>query len=201
MTRQIQYIDVFAGCGGISLGLYNAGLRGIFAIEKHPEAFQTLKYNLIDNRTHFYWPEWLSLENWDINKLLKTKSDKLIQFRGQIDLVAGGPPCQGFSVAGQRRASDKRNNLIYSYLEFVELIQPRVIMFENVRGFTLKFSNFKKHDKFAASEIVLQKLNELGYTDAHGEMVNFANYSVPQRRQRFLVIATKENLSSTPGRK
>lgn len=195
MTRQIQYIDVFAGCGGISLGLYNAGLRGIFAIEKHPDAFQTLKHNLINNRSHFYWPEWLSLENWDINKLLQTKSDKLIQIRGQIDLVIGGPPCQGFSVAGRRRASDKRNNLIYSYLEFVEIIQPRVIMFENVRGFTLKFSKSKKYGKVASSEIVLQRLNELGYTDARGEMVNFAEYGVPQRRQRFVVIATRENLS------
>jgi DNA (cytosine-5)-methyltransferase 1 len=195
MTRQIQHIDVFAGCGGISLGLYNAGLRGIFAIEKHPDAFQTLKHNLINNRTYFYWPEWLPLENWDINKLLKTKSDKLIQLRGQIDLITGGPPCQGFSVAGQRRASDKRNNLIYSYLKFVETIQPRVIMFENVRGFALKFAKSKKYGQVASSEIVLQRLSELGYTDARGRMVNFAEYGVPQRRQRFVVIATRENLS------
>jgi len=196
MIKPIQYIDLFAGCGGISLGLYNAGLKGIFAVEKHPDAFLTLKHNLIDNRAHFYWPEWLSLENWDITKLLKTKSDELIQLRGQIDLVVGGPPCQGFSVAGQRRASDKRNNLIYSYLEFIEIIQPRVIVFENVRGFTLKFSNSKKHGGVAASEIVLQQLINLGYTDGRGEIVNFAEYGVPQRRQRFLVIATRENLSN-----
>jgi DNA (cytosine-5)-methyltransferase 1 len=195
MGRQIQYIDLFAGCGGISLGLYNAGLEGIIAVEKHPDAFQTLKHNLICSRKHFRWPEWLSLANWDITKLLKTKSDKLIQLRGQIDLIVGGPPCQGFSIAGQRRASDKRNDLIYSYLEFVKIIQPRIIMFENVRGFTLKFSNFKKQGKDAASEIVLQELIKLGYTDARGEVVNFAEYGVPQRRKRFVVIATRENLS------
>jgi len=193
---QMQYVDLFSGCGGISLGLSNAGLEGVFAVEKHPDAFQSLRHNLIDNQSCFEWPGWLPLKNWDINDLLKTYSAQLIQLRGQIDLVVGGPPCQGFSVAGQRRATDRRNKLIHSYLKFVEVIQPRVILFENVRGFTLKFSNSKKHSRVSYSEIVLQKLNELGYTDAHGEMVNFVEYGVPQRRRRFLVIATRENSSS-----
>ncbi|MDP8287290.1 MAG: DNA cytosine methyltransferase [Candidatus Electryonea clarkiae] len=191
----MQYVDLFSGCGGISLGLCNAGLGGVFAVEKHPDAFLSLKHNLIDNQSCFEWPGWLPLKNWDINDLLKTCSAQIIQLRGQIDIVVGGPPCQGFSVAGQRRATDRRNKLIHSYLKFVELIQPRVILFENVRGFTLKFSNSKKHSKVAYSEIVLQELNELGYTDAHGEMVNFVEYGVPQRRRRFLVIATRENSS------
>ena len=195
MTMQMQYVDLFSGCGGISLGLCNAGLGGVFAVEKHPDAFLSLKHNLIDNQSCFEWPGWLPLKNWDINDLLKTCSAQIIQLRGQIDIVVGGPPCQGFSVAGQRRATDRRNKLIHSYLKFVELIQPRVILFENVRGFTLKFSNSKKHSKVAYSEIVLQELNELGYTDAHGEMVNFVEYGVPQRRRRFLVIATRENSS------
>ncbi|MCD6344339.1 MAG: DNA cytosine methyltransferase [Anaerolineae bacterium] len=195
MTMQMQYVDLFSGCGGISLGLCNAGLGGVFAVEKHPDAFLSLKHNLIDNQSYFEWPGWLPLKNWDINDLLKTYSAQIIQLRGQIDIVVGGPPCQGFSTAGQRRVTDKRNKLIHAYLKFVDLIQPRVILFENVRGFTLKFSNSKEHSKVAYSEIVLQKLNELGYTDAHGEMVNFAEYGVPQRRKRFLVIATRDNLS------
>ncbi len=195
MMMKIRYVDLFSGCGGISLGLCNAGLEGIFAVEKHPDAFLSLKHNLIDNQPCFEWPKWLPLKNWDINDLLKTHSAQIIQLRGQIDIVVGGPPCQGFSVAGQRRVTDRRNDLIHSYLKFVELVQPRVILFENVRGFTLKFSNSKKHSQVAYSEIVLQKLNELGYTDAHGEMVNFAEYGVPQRRKRFLVIATRDNLS------
>ncbi|MFH2103867.1 MAG: DNA cytosine methyltransferase [Chloroflexota bacterium] len=191
----MNYIDIFAGCGGISLGLHNAGLKGVFAIEKHPDAFLTLKHNLLDNRFHFEWPEWLPLKSWDIDKLLKTHSEHLIKLRGRIDLVAGGPPCQGFSVAGRRRATDQRNKLIHSYLEFVEVVQPRIILFENVRGFTFKFPNSKKHKKVAYSEIVLQKLNELGYTDARGEMINFAEFGIPQKRRRFLVIATRENLA------
>ena len=54
-----NYIDLFAGCGGLSLGLYNAGWKGLFAIEKSPHAFETLKYNLIEKKRHFNWPEWL----------------------------------------------------------------------------------------------------------------------------------------------
>lgn len=193
MTTPGRYIDLFSGCGGISLGLCNAGLEGVFAVEKHPDAFLSLKHNLIDNQPCFQWPGWLPLKNWDINDLLEAYSAQLTRLRGQIDIVVGGPPCQGFSVAGQRRVADRRNRLVHSYLKFVELVQPRVILFENVRGFTLRFSNSKS--KVAYSQVVLQRLNELGYADAQGKMVNFAEYGVPQRRQRFLVIATRDNLS------
>lgn len=196
MTHQtLRYIDLFAGCGGISLGLYQAGLKGVFAIEKSSDAFLTLKYNLIDNHTHFEWPDWLSLKNWNIDRLLKTKRDELSKLQGQIDLVVGGPPCQGFSVVGPRQATDKRNKLIHSYLKFIEIVKPRAIMFENVRGFTLKFSNSKKHSKIAYSEILIRELNQLGYTDARGEMIDMSEYGVPQRRQRFVVIATQKGLS------
>jgi len=198
MADQICYIDIFAGCGGISLGLHEAGLKGLFAVERNPDAFQTLKHNLIDNKAHFDWPQWLSVKNWNIDRLLKTKHDELLGLRGHVDLVVGGPPCQGFSLAGQRDAADGRNRLIHSYLEFVDIVQPRAIMFENVRGFTLKFPNSKKHSKIAYSEIVIKKLqNELGYKDVRGEMINVSEYGVPQRRKRFVVIATREGLSGS----
>ena len=196
MDDQLRYIDLFAGCGGISLGLYNAGLKGLFAVEKHEDAFYTLKHNLIDTHSHFDWPEWLSIENWDINRLLKLKHDQLMQLKGNVDLITGGPPCQGFSVAGQRRPSDKRNNLIHSYLKFVDIIQPRIIIFENVRGFTIKFSDSVRQNSITYSEIVLRRLKELGYADARGEMIKFVEYGIPQRRERFVVIATRDNLSN-----
>lgn len=65
------YIDLFAGCGGISLGLSNAGWQGLFAIEKNPMAFSTLKFNLIDHGNHFNWPKWLPTKQADITKVLK----------------------------------------------------------------------------------------------------------------------------------
>lgn len=196
MVRELQYIDLFAGCGGISLGLYKSGLQGLFAVEHSPDAFSTLQYNLIQRNNHFDWPDWLPINHLNINDLLKTHRDNLIKLQGQVDLVVGGPPCQGFSLVGQRRESDERNKLIHSYLNFVELVQPSVILFENVQGFTVKFPGEKVKNKIAYSEIVIKRLHDLGYSDAHGEMIDMSEYGVPQRRKRFLVIATRENLSN-----
>lgn len=195
MQQSLRYIDLFAGCGGLSLGLYKAGLTGLFAIEKNPDAFKTLQHNLIETHKHFEWPEWLPQENWDIKKLLKEKSDSLRQLQGQVDLIVGGPPCQGFSMAGKRQASDSRNKLIHSYLDFVELVKPRAVMFENVHGFTIKFHKSRVNSNQPFSEIVLSRLRELGYSDAQGEMINVSDYGVPQKRHRFFVIATKDGVT------
>ncbi|WP_042723227.1 DNA cytosine methyltransferase [Flavobacterium sp. B17] len=93
MKEKKLYIDIFAGCGGLSLGLYNSGMwEGLFAIEKSPDAFQTLQYNLIKTKPHFNWPEWLPEKNHDINEVIDKYSNELIQLRGSVDLVAGGPP-------------------------------------------------------------------------------------------------------------
>jgi len=89
------FIDVFAGAGGLSLGLMMAGWRGLFAVEKSPMAFQTLKYNLVDqnNGPQFDWPDWLPIEAIDIQTLLEKYREQLEQLQG-IPLLAGGPPCQ-----------------------------------------------------------------------------------------------------------
>ena len=97
-----MYIDLFAGCGGLSLGLQKAGLQGLFAVEKNQDAFATLNYNLMLKSNHFTWPKWLPIINWDINELINEHSQELASLRGQISLVVGGPPCQGFSMAGKR---------------------------------------------------------------------------------------------------
>lgn len=191
----VKYVDLFAGCGGISLGLHKAGLQGLFAVEKNINAFQTLEHNLIENHKHFDWPKWLAQKNWDINKLLEKEAGNLRNLQGKVDMVVGGPPCQGFSLAGQRQSSDKRNKLINSYLKFVEMVKPSVIVFENVYGFTMKFPDSRNYKKHAYSDIVINKLHELGYTDARGEMIDMYDFGVPQRRRRFIVIATRKNLA------
>lgn len=195
MASQLSYVDLFAGCGGLSLGLHQAGLKGIFAIEKSPDAFKTLKFNLIDNHRHFAWPDWLPMQSWEIKEFIKNKETELRNLKGKVDLVVGGPPCQGFSTAGLRVENDDRNSLIHSYLDFVEMVEPRVIIFENVRGFTAKFSKSEKPNHVPYSDIVLGKLNELGYTDAIGRMINMSNYGVPQSRKRYIVIATRMDLA------
>lgn len=192
--RPLSYIDLFAGCGGLSTGLHLSGWKGLFAVEKNPSAFATLESNLIIKRTHFKWPKWLPKTNWNIDDLLEQKRKELMQLNGKVDLIAGGPPCQGFSMAGRRIKSDKRNKLIYSYLEFVKLVQPKVIVFENVRGFTLKF-NAQNEKEEAFSNIVIQKLKDLGYADAKGKLIDISEYGVPQKRHRFIVIATKSGFA------
>jgi len=95
MTPIYSYIDLFAGCGGLSLGLHNAGWKGIFAIEKNKDAYSTLEYNLIKNKNHFDWPKWLPQQNLEIDKVLKEYKKELIALRNSVDLVAGGPPVPG----------------------------------------------------------------------------------------------------------
>ena len=128
-NRIFTVIDLFAGCGGLSLGLYQAGWKGLFAIEKNAFAFETLKYNLIDNKKHFQWPEWLPQTAHDINEVLEKYPEQLKALRGKVDLVAGGPPCQGFSMAGKRVEDDVRNQLVFSYIKFIDLVQPKMILF------------------------------------------------------------------------
>jgi DNA (cytosine-5)-methyltransferase 1 len=188
--NKFTYIDLFAGCGGLSLGLHNAGWKALFAIEKSEDAFKTLKFNLMEKKQHFNWPSWLDIKNYNINDLLEEKENRLKELQGQIDLVAGGPPCQGFSTAGKREEHDERNVLVNSYLEFVELVKPRVLLFENVRAFGVGFKNqFSKRGK-PYSEVVIEKLQAMGYKDATSHVIDFSRFGVPQMRRRFIIIAT-----------
>ena len=165
MEQSIKYtvIDLFAGCGGLSLGLYQAGWNGLFAIEKNPNAFETLKYNLIDGKNHFDWPEWLPQTNLDIIEVNKKYSKQLIALRGKVDLVAGGPPCQGFSMAGKRVEDDTRNQLVFSYIDFIRMVLPKLILFENVKGFTYAFDKKRNQGAVPYSRMVIDRLQELGY--------------------------------------
>jgi len=183
------YIDIFAGCGGLSLGLYNAGWQGLFAIEKNFMAFETLKYNLINKKKHFQWPAWLPIKNHDIDEVMTNYSDNLKELPGKVDLVVGGPPCQGFSTAGRRIESDKRNHLIHSYIEFVEIVKPRAIFFENVQGFTMGFKKGNLKGK-PYSQVVLNGLKDLGYKDVKGVLIDFSEFGIPQRRKRFIIVGT-----------
>lgn len=191
--KEYTVIDLFAGAGGLSLGLYQAGWNGLFAIEKNPFAFETLKYNLIDNKKHFAWPEWLPQTPHDINEVLKNYSQQLKELRDKVDLVAGGPPCQGFSMAGKRVEDDVRNQLVFSYIKFIELVQPKMILFENVKGFTYAFDRKNDNDAEPYSHKVIRGLQELGY-NVKPHVFDFSNYGVPQRRKRFILVGIQKDL-------
>ncbi len=198
--KKLTYIDLFAGCGGLSFGLYKAGWSGLFAVEKSPDAFKTLKHNLIDKKQHFNWPKWLPQQSLEINTITKKYKKKLQNLRGKVDLVAGGPPCQGFSVAGRRKENDKRNDLVDAYIEFIKIVKPKIIFFENVKGFTLHFKKSKSMGR-KYSEYVQEKLEKLGYK-VYGKIVDFSEYGVPQTRHRFILIGViKSNKKSLDPKK
>lgn len=191
MSDKKTYIDLFSGCGGLSLGLHNAGWKGAFAIEKSEDAFKTLEYNLIKKKKHFDWPTWLEQKHHDINEILEIHSENLISLRGKIDLVAGGPPCQGFSMAGRRIENDSRNDLINSYIKFIELVKPKLLFFENVKGFTLGFKNNDTKGT-AYSTYVLEKLESLGYS-VKGQLIDFSKFGIPQKRTRFILVGIQND--------
>ena len=201
MSGKKTYIDLFAGCGGLSLGLFNSGhWSAKFAIEKSPDAFKTLQHNLIKKNNHFDWPNWLPKSNHDINEIIKNYPNELKSLRGKIDMVAGGPPCQGFSTAGKRNENDLRNKLIKSYIKFIREVQPKIIFFENVKGFTQKFDKNKIQGK-VYSEYVKSALKYtpkngkyLGYK-VEGRLVDFSEYGVPQKRTRFILVGIRKDIA------
>lgn len=194
-TDQKTYIDLFSGCGGLSLGLGNAGWKGVFAVEKDDMAFETFRHNLIDSsHGHFNWPTWLAKKATTIQDLFDNHTTELSQLKGSVDLIAGGPPCQGFSLAGQRKAKDPRNKLSEQYIKMVELVSPKYILLENVRGFNAVFKNGKgANSKTPYSMIVKKKLENIGYKIFYSNVCS-ADFGVPQRRKRFIMIGIRSDI-------
>ncbi len=192
------FIDAFAGCGGLSLGLKRAGWRGLFAIEKDRFAFDTIRANFLqqDSRFRYEWPEWLPQKPWSVEAILDEHYAALLALRGKVDLLAGGPPCQGFSSAGRRRADDPRNMMISRYLRLIEIIEPRYLLLENVKGITLDFKGRNSiaqppRGNFAAE--LVQHLS-LQY-DVQSAVLTASEYGVPQSRPRFILVATRRPAS------
>ena len=146
----LNFIDLFSGCGGLSLGLMNAGWKGIFAVEQSPAAFETLRHNLVDNsghnkrKPHFIWPKTLDIKPYDIKSFCRLQKELLKNLRSKIQLVAGGPPCQGFSFAGKRNDNDPRNQLFRHHLQVVDILRPKLVLMENVQGIDIVFGGSKK---------------------------------------------------------
>lgn len=186
-ARPLTFIDAFAGCGGLSLGLMQAGWTGRFAIERDKFAFATLKANLLAKGSphRYVWPRWLPQEPIGIVELLSTYRGQLEKISGKIDVLVGGPPCQGFSSAGRRKHDDPRNQLFASYLNLVDVIRPKAVLIENVRGFTLDFSAGEKIKNF--SQALKSRLSDT-YT-VHEQLLDLSTFGVPQARTRYFVLA------------
>ncbi|MGY6214975.1 DNA cytosine methyltransferase [Methylolobus aquaticus] len=178
-------IDLFSGCGGLSLGLAAAGFSTAFCVEVHSHAFATYRYNLLERFAERHkWPTWLEQRPWCAKELLQQHREELAALSGRIDLIAGGPPCQGFSTNGLRRSDDPRSQMVDVYLKYVETIRPRLVLFENVVG----FCSMKHRTGGTYSEYVTTVLCDMGY-DTWSSILKAVDWGVPQRRPRFVLIA------------
>src|SRR5216684_2014027 len=166
-------LDLFSGCGGLTEGLKRAGFCVLGAIEIEQMSAETYKLN--HPEVHL----WMK----DIRELsARSVTRKLGLRKGRLDLLAGCPPCQGFSTMrtlnGCLSNRDKRNDLLFEFLRFVEALRPKAIMMENVPGLA-RNGRFKR---FCA------RLRELGYIGEY-DVLDAANYGVPQRRNRLIYLA------------
>jgi len=168
-------LDLFSGCGGLSLGLEQAGFTVIGAIEIDALAAETYAMN---HKSSTLWVK-------DIRKVAVTEVMKSLGLKpGQLDLLAGCPPCQGFSTMttlnGKYQMRDERNDLVLEFLRFVRGLRPKAVMMENVPGLL----------KDRRSAVLRSELEKLGYT-CRMEVLDASNYGVPQRRRRFVLMAAR----------
>jgi DNA (cytosine-5)-methyltransferase 1 len=174
-ARKEIAIDLFSGCGGLTLGLKQAGFHVVAAVERDPLAAETYKANHQEVRV------WLQ----DIRKLPATKVMHELHLEcGELDLLAGCPPCQGFSTMttlnGKKPMRHPLNELVFDFLRFARTLRPKAIMFENVPGI-VHSKQFKK---------LLLSLDHLGYQYEYA-VLDAAKYGVPQRRRRLILVGSR----------
>jgi len=166
--NNINVIGLFSGCGGLDLGFKQAGYNIIWANDILKDACETYKLNIGDH-----------IVNEDITKI---DLDSI----PSADIIIGGPPCQGFSGIGKRDPNDQRSSLVYSYLDVVEKIQPKIFLFENVTG----IKSSKAPDGSKVIDNLKTAFEKIGYLiDIH--TLNAADYGVPQKRKRVFIIGNK----------
>ena len=196
------FIDLFAGAGCLSLGLMSSGWRGIFAVEKNATAFETLRHNLIEGTRGptYEWPEWFPKEPCTVGGVAGTYRQQLLLLRGKVTMIVGGPPCQGFSLAGKRNKEDARNSLFRGYMRIVEAVQPLFILLENVHGITLEFDKRTRGKAKVGrppepySQRIARALDKAGY-EVQADLLRAVDYGVPQFRPRYFLMAVRRGIS------
>lgn len=230
-----SYIELFAGCGGMSLGIESVGFKRVFANELSPMAAATYAYNLIHGKappsenseewfTRLYSPDRKGGYEGDprahlnkrvskeaveelqklnggmfvggitqLNQALRKLSPELLT-NIDLDVLSGGPPCQSFSLAGQREKENARNDLPFEFAKCAALLRPKVVLLENVSGILSPFVDGEGH-KWHAWYEVAKAFYTKGYIPicTHAEA---QKYGVPQRRPRFLMIAIRGDIAT-----
>ena len=175
-------IDLFAGCGGMSLGLEAAGFDNAIAVEF--DAVHSLVH-------HFNFPYCQTICR-DIAKVTSREILDLLKLKGyatDVSLIAGGPPCQGFSLIGKRQIDDPRNSLVFQYLRIVKEIKPKYFIFENVPGMATG-----KHKQFL--EELISEFEAIGYTiNQPIKILDASEYGAPQKRRRLILIGSRKDVT------
>ena len=176
-------ISFFAGCGGLCYGITAAGFNIVASNE------------LVDDYRAIYkenFPNANFLSN-DIKDITDKEIDEVLKEHPEIDLFAGGPPCQGFSLAGKRDVEDKRNTLFQYYLRIANKVRPKVILMENVRLLT----SMKNPEGRLIKDEIIKTFNQIGY---YGQffIVNASDYEVAQNRERVLFVGVRKDLNMKP---
>lgn len=175
MSNQLTYIDLFSGSGGFSLGFDNKGFQNIFSIDIEPSFCETYKYNFPNH--NLIEKDICQLSDAEI-KYLKEVDD--------VDVVIGGPPCQGFSIAGnigRKFIDDPRNKLFKEFVRVVKVIKPKFFVMENV-------ARLYNHNKGGTRMEIISDFEKLGYK-VECKILNSADYGVPQIRKRVIFIGTR----------
>lgn len=174
----MKSIELFAGAGGLALGIEKAGFDTIGLVEFDKAAAETLKTNR---------PEWNVIHD-DIANISKEDLESYFKIKkGELDLLSGGAPCQAFSYAGKRLGlEDARGTLFYHYALFLEKLQPKMFLFENVRGLV-------SHDKGRTYQTILSIFEEAGYT-VQSKVLNAWDYGVAQKRERMIMVGVRNDL-------
>lgn len=172
-------IELFAGAGGLALGVERAGFNTLGLIEIDKDAANTLKKNR---------PDWRVIQA-DIANISGLNLEKFFSLKsGELDLLSGGSPCQSFSYAGKRLGlEDARGTLFYHYAKFLEQLQPKMFLFENVRGLLT-------HDKGRTYKTITDIFESTGYT-VQKMVLNAWNYGVAQKRERLITIGIRNDLT------
>jgi DNA (cytosine-5)-methyltransferase 1 len=174
-------LDLFAGCGGLSLGLAQAGFRVVGAVEKDNWAAESYLYNHPETQL-------MMADSREISEAFLRAN-----YSG-VELVAGGPPCQGFSVAGKRQLGQfiEQNTLVEEFLRIALLLRPRLILIENVQGF--RTAQIRQGVK--AVDFVTEALASAGY-NFRSAILNAQDFGVPSIRSRFFLVASRDRLLPT----
>lgn len=179
-TNCRKSIDLFCGAGGMTEGFKEAGVHSVLSNDIEVSACTTLKINN---------PE-INVFCGDITQSETKKHIVNVAINEGADIICGGPPCQGFSMAGNRLADDPRNQLFKDFIEIVSKVKPKIIVFENVVGL-LSFQGGKTY------QAILDLFSDVGYV-AEGRILMASEYGVPQKRKRVIIICTRKDQGIKP---